>query len=890
MKRLLLCLLLVSGLIIVSPLDANEERDRALRFPVKAYNNGKFSLAIEGFKEFLQKFPDDSKVPRVRRWLAYSYQKTGRKEKALPLLIDSFKNRPSMETLESLANLAKELGRTDRILSLLNRDILEKYPGSQKYYIDWRIARNEVDQARNTLRRIPEDKLSDEANRFLNQVEMRESLVKIRDQISTGDWSTSYTTQLEGSEVASSSIKNWVENGVNQLWDEEKYNEIQSLTDRIPGKWISPAVRLYKAESLVKSIEESEDGQSTNGSRVGTILDQAASEYQSLIDDSSYIQEARYGLAWITYRRGNYNASLKHLRQLTRTDLEDQSLNGEVYLLKARNHRSLGELDQAKSDYRRVVNNFSDSVKIQEVRLELANTLYELGNIDEAQQIIQEVDSQQLEAQSDYYELRAELADKQGDLSRASDLLKNALDATDVPEKQNRLNYRLAKNLYSQGKVQEAFDNFQTVYNNSPSSDLIGPLALAMVRTSVDLERYEEALRVINERKKLLKNSYPVQYLYFSGVSNFQIGNYRESSQLFSEIVNRHGDSKYVKASRAYKFRARLEFAKLSNRNVQNELKRTIRPLPGRYQRELKWTWANRLYKDGNYELARSLYKQLLNSDVAVRKKAQSAGRLIDIAVEQDRSEQVYTLYEDHRDKLYDHPKGKSAVYKIMTQAYEDEKDQLAENIARSYLENFDVEEKMRDVNFILAEVSRLQGKNPQAIETYREVIELSDQDDRKKRLSNYRLGLLSYEQGSYQRSVEMLEQFTSDPPEYVDVGVVHLILTESYQKLNQPDQSMSSLSKLKTIEDSPLSELEINAREMFLEGLIQLDEGNAESAKETWYEVLFRYSDWENLDQVLYHLQHVLSELNEPDEADKIRKRLKDNFPDSPYLERINK
>lgn len=164
----------------------------------------------------------------------------------------------------------------------------------------------------------------------------------------------------------------------------------------------------------------------------------------------------------------------------------------------------------------------------QEQLITVANLFVNIDCLDEAEQIIDNlVDNDELAAQLGH--LRADIAEKEGNLTKAIDFYRQAIDEG----ADNRARFALAMALKDAGFIDEAISEFSIV--GKDDLDLGPKVILMLARIYVDTKRYDEAVREYRQslRKDLGRETdayvyaelgyiYKAQKLYDAAVRSYQ--------------------------------------------------------------------------------------------------------------------------------------------------------------------------------------------------------------------------------------------------------------------------------------------------------------------------------------------------------------------------------
>jgi tetratricopeptide (TPR) repeat protein len=536
-------MVLLIVILSLGPLHASEERDRTLRTAVKAYNAGNYSLAIKGFESVLQKFPEDPERYKIKKWLAFSYVQAGDKPKAFSLLKEAFRENSSADSsakvFKHLIKLAKDLDKLDEI-----SDVFQLLKGQSKLFV-------------------------------------------VRKKIQQGYWNKTLKQEIERLGIESSTLEIWINRGVQTLWNNRDYQGILSFLETIPDRLETKKVRLYFADSYLKLL--SRDMSDTPATVSRKTLSDIKDIYRSLTSDERYQNQARYALGWIYYQEGNFRQSQSQLARIV-APVEPPGLHSQVIFLKANNYRELKDYQKAVIHYKKALRRLDIVKQVHRARLGLSYSLSRLGHNSLAREFVNLVDVDHISSPIYYHELQADVLTGLNQHASSLDHLREALTLVEsdndhttscftvfIAGKKSRklspsdrknseqpqdsrtsnarlseechanlrwssrhkseiLRYRIGKNLYAIGKLDKAYEQFESLYQNSPPESIVRPLSLALVRTAVELNQYEKAIALLNKTRRTVGKNYPYQYWYFGGVSKLRMGDYQGAYDSFREL------------------------------------------------------------------------------------------------------------------------------------------------------------------------------------------------------------------------------------------------------------------------------------------------------------------------------------------------------------------
>ncbi len=893
-SALVLLLCIFTGLITFQVDCRALDKESAFRFPVRAYNDGNYRVALRGFNEFLGNFSDDSRVPLIKFWKAEAHLHLKENKDAYDILLKLHRNHPAFKlekVLHRLAYLGKDLGRQEEIINLVTTEKLQKVPILQNYLIKWRLARNQDQELYSRLSLLPENKLTETAQNFLSHQHRGQVVQNLEAELGRGTWNPSIRRKL--SELPSVTRRNLLILGIKKLWNKDDFSTIVNFGGIVPGKWQSPEFKLYYAEAAVKQGK----------------LKLAEKIYRQLVGQAEYKVQVNYSLAWLLYRGGELEQAQKYLEEVNwQKDMGKISVRAERMLgnILLQQHR----LAQAQAAYKRAINLSNSPDFKNKVRFWLGWSYFEADMLRDAYQQFSRVKANGQISYVDVYQVRGRTALGLGKYSEAETNYNQALKFSEAPGRTHRIKYELAQTYYEWGKVKTSFNMLLKLSRQDLEKKMVAPVQLALGRTALEVGKTTLAWSVFKSNQDKLLTNYPVEFRYFAGQSALQVNHYEQARTYFDQIVEKFPTSVFSRPAVRMSFRVELAQIDPKNQKQQKRIREKIRQSPPEMRVPMLREWARALLKREVYDKALSLYEEVLLKSNRPSLQAQTISSIVKIYLNQDATRKALNYLDKQLSELPTHPQAAKAVYQLLLDLYEKRQLDKLEKWTERYLTKFPQSQYHGQVYFMQGELQRSANNYVRATKKYRQALDNSVTETLKLRCK-YRLGQVYLARRKYNQADNFLRLVARKKPDFVsarelarmqaeaayEIGKNQKVISllKQFEQLSSADrllkakalfnlaeyeQAKSLLTKLEPPETS-----ELNPARSFWLGQIAFRQGNLSVAEEHWYQTFYLYKEWSGRDRLIYHLIKLAEKQNNTEQAQKMRKRLKQEFPESSYI-----
>jgi len=884
-------------LISMSPTWALD-REAAFRYPVRAYNDGNYRVAIRGFNQFLGEFPDDSRVNQIRFWKSEAHMQLEDWRKAYDILFSLHEENPVFrqdEVLTRLSFLAEKLDRKGEVMELYSSRSLSRTAKLQNYLIKWLLDRNQPQELYSQLSLIEDGSLTDTAQEFLRDYSRSQTMESVQDRLFRGQWDNQIRQELQLlPEVAR---RNVLTLGARNLWNNGNHQSLVGLGNNVPENWWSPEFQLYYAEASIKEDE----------------LKRAESIYRDLLEQPKYRAETHFSLAWVLYQQGKTEQAREFLEEISWGEVTEP-FSAEAVRLLGDIRLESGDTAGAQQSYR-IAMKMSDDQSLQnQTRYWLGWALFESGQVRAAYRAFNNVSAEGDIKLSDVYQARGRTALETGRYEQAEENYRQALGFTGDSQKKKVLRYELAQTLYEQGRMEAAFDRLLRLDDEELNPELSTSVDMALARTAFEMGQYNLADSIFRNNESALREQFPREYLYFAGSAAVEIDQLARASALLDELLNEYPDSPFGRTARRMKFQVQLERLDLTDQDQQKRLRQTIEQSPPEIRLSLLRRWAESLIENQLYDQGRALFEEVLTKTNDPAERAGAIDSVVSLELNRDREKQAFEFLESRLKELPSHPSASQAVYRLIRHDYRNEKLNRLDQWIQRFLEQFQQSPYHGHVHFMAGEVARNAGKITDAARHYRKGLEHDPNPEIQARIK-FRIAQADVRERRFSEAIPHLETLTDRTLEFVSQSRLNSMLAEAYFETDQPQKALDRLSGKSERTDfdnlilsrihldrgnlsrarrylqqmDPPERSVLHAEKRFVQGKIEQVTGNQEEAETIWYETFYLYPNWSQRDRLIFHLAKLLDGVGKHQEAKKLRQRLENESPTSPYREQVN-
>ncbi len=868
--------------------------DAAFRFPVRAYNDGNFRVAIRGFSDFIDQFPDHERVPHALFWKGEARRHLDKQEEAYETLLELRRRTPDFQpdmVMPRLAYLAQELGREEKVMDEITERLLQEAPELQDYLVRWRIQRNEESALAAQLSALPPGRLTATAADFLEHYKQETALVDLQEKLNKGVWTAEIFQQMR--RLPEVTRRNLILSAGRELFMAEDFRQLVNFGTSVPSDWKSPGFFLLYGEAALEVGDHS----------------LAEEIYRELLEEPDYRKEAHFNLAWLLNEQENKSEALQVLQRLNwqqHTELNARALRLKGDLLLHQNRPS-----DAIEFYRRASEISKEPGFRNETRYWLGWSYLEVDMIRRAYEVFNTVRAAGNIRLSEIFQVRGRTSLELGKYDEAEHNYSRALDHALTDELKLELRYELAQTYYEWGRLEEAYDLLLELHEKELPARLRPPVRLSLGRAAVEMGKPDLGWSVLRSAEKTLIAEFPEEFRYFAGEAALEAGHTGYALEYFDQLARQFPDSRFVRPALRMGFRA--ELARLNEEELEEEenIRQIINQSPADLRPEMLREWA-RVEKDrDSLDRARGLYEELLEEVTDPSQVGVALAGIVEVDLQQDMPERAEDFLALKLEELPDHPRVAGAVYRLINYYYDIREIEQVKKWADKYLDKFAVSPEHPRVFFILAEIDRRETNLKAAREQYRQALEQTDSLDLEAR-ALFRLGELDLAEEIYEDAYENFQAVKELRPAFVSVDRLEGLLAEAaigfenfqlagshldeieeladdqliylarvhYHRENY-EQADSILKEIELEEDSPLQ-----PERLFWQGRVARETGDYERAENVWYRLLYLYPEWEDRDELIFHLADLLRSQGEIEEAESLKEKLASEYPDSEYLE----
>ncbi|MFB6356335.1 MAG: tetratricopeptide repeat protein [bacterium] len=887
------------SLLVVFPLKA-QDRSSAFEFPVKAYNDGNYRVAIRGFNQFIGEYPEDSRISQVRFWKGEAYYQLEELKKAFDTFYKLHKAHPTFkqqDVLIRLAYLADKLGRQQKVIELLSSRLLEKIPEVQNYLVKWRLENNNHSTLASQLSLISKDKLTDSARQFMSQYKRSQLTKDLQNALERGDWSQRIRDKMHRLSVVTR--ENLIVLAIKRMWDNQEYSKLLQFGDKIPYSWQTPEFKLYMAEAAVELEDFAE----------------AEKRYRELLNQTKFRGQVHFSLAWVLYEQGMTEEPLRLLNNVNWAGLKEP-FSAEALRLKGDILLAKGELRKAQDAYRKAIDTSEKSGFINESRYWLAWSYLEAGDVAQAYRMFNQVAAAGNVNLADVYQARGRTALEMGNYKEAEKNYRKALKFSDSEKRNHEVHYELAQTSYERGNYQKAFDLFLELNNEDLPSRLEASVAMGIGRAGLEVGRYQMSWSVLQAHSNVLLEQFPREYRYFAGQAALKTGRHDVALQYFDKLLKKYPDSPFAREGLRLGFRVELSRmgATIVDTNSIRRLRKKIQQSPKDMRIQMLEEWATALSEHKYYDHARDRYEEIMEKSSSGATYSHAVNRITDLLLKQEKIGELTTFLESNLESLPQHPQAAEALYRLLRFDYDRRNLKRLRKWTTTFLDHFGSSPYHGHVHFMLGEINRNRDQVDKARDYYRQALQFNPPLAIKNR-ARYRLAELYMDQSEYKKAIPLLDKLSEVEPDFVKASSLQAMRARAYYETNDYVMARKILEKIEITNDvqrmilvriytkqgqyskagtilsqmNPEKGSTLAVEQKYYQGLVQYKQGNLEKAETRWYRIMYLYPDWEGTDRTIYRLIKLLNKQDRTGEVKDLKKKLKKEYPDSSYLDRIN-
>ncbi|GEM_PF-6240775 len=892
--KTIIFVVIAAVLIVLTAGPGLAERESAFRFPIRAFNDGNYRIAVRGFRRFINSYPDDERLPQAQMWKAEALLHLEDYERSFDLLLRLHQENPGFEpglVLHRLAYLADQLGRESAVIDLLTTENLENRPVLQNFLIKWKWARGEVDSLVSRFLLLDAGELTESAQRLLAQHELDRETQELKDDLAAGRWTPEIRDNL--GELPPGLRQNLLTLAARELWEQERPEDLLRLTERVPSRWQSAEMALFRAESALATGE----------------YQVAEDNYRFLQDAGQYVAQATYGLAWIKYDRDQLSEAYTLLEEVDWPEVGGELAAG-ASRLKGKAYMTDGRFEEATSAYQDAVDFSTDEGFINETRYWLGWNYYQQGQVEAAYETFMQVQSSEKIPVDELYRIRGRTAMELGDYDTALSAYERALETVPDGEARNKTEYELAQLYYETGQVAESFDLLLELSRRELTAELEPAVNFALGRSALEMGRYTLAWSVFRNYETVLEQQFPVEFAYFTGEAAYRAGQYERARRYYDRVAADFPESAFASAARRMSFRTELEDLDPESDEQVQRIRKKIEASPAAEQADMTQGWAESLFELGELEEAEKIYRELpeMTDDPII--VAEAINQVVDIRLQFNQPLEALVYLEENLEPVAGHEHLVTGFYRLLSGLYNfREIDELLE-WGPKFIELYETSRYHGEVHFMLGEGKRLYDQLQQAAESYEKSIEKAVRTNIKLR-AQFRLAQVSLELENYEKAESLLGEVSEAQPDFVTADEIKSLqaevaygredfslarqLIEEIESPAPADQLLSARlfyhggeysranSVLEEMETPAAADLQ--AQLYFWKGRVARELNDYEDAEEYWYHVYYVYEDWQEREKVIYELKGLAEELGEESEAERLRQLLEEEYPESPLL-----
>ncbi|MGM0380564.1 MAG: tetratricopeptide repeat protein [bacterium] len=891
-KKLLIIFLVVWALAAFAV--RAESSESAFRFPVRAYNDGNYRVAIQGFEDFVDQFPDHERVPHALFWTGEAHRHLGRTEKAYEIFNKLRRRAPDFQperVLPRIAYLAEKLDRQEEIMKEITERMLQEVPELQDYLIRWRVNREEKSELASQLSALPPGSLTPTAADFVKHYDRETTLVQLQEKLNSGSWSASIFKQMRG--LPEVTRKNLVLAGGRKLFEADEMEQLVDFGTSVPSKWQPPGFLLLYGEAALQEGD----------------LQLAEDLYRDLLQSPDYREEAYFNLAWLLNEQNKKSEALNLLNEIQWQG--ETELNARAFRLKADILLEKNQPSDAIEFYRRATEVAQDPAFRNETRYWLGWSYLEVDMIRQAYDIFNSVRAAGPIRLEDIYQVRGRTALELGKYEEAEHNYRRALDHAVSDDSTVKLRYELAQTYYEGGKLEKAYDLLLQLHEQDLPKRLRSPVKLSLGRAAVEMGKPDLGWSVLRSAEDELVAEFPEEFRYFAGEAALESGQVDRALAYFEELAQKYPESRFVRPALRMGFRAELSRLNAEERNDEENIRGIIEQSPDDLRLLMLQEWARAEKNQKNYDRARKLYEEIMENTEDPGQIGLAVAGIIEIDLQQETPERASEFLELQLQELPEHPRVAGAVYRLINYYYNQRRLEDVKKWSDRYLAKFKTSPDHPRINFILAEIARRENDLKGARANYSRVLEKAESPDLKSR-ARFRLGELDFQAGNYEKAYNKFKQVFEARPTFITEARLNGLLAESALNFENYRLAKKHLDRIESLEDEQLIflsrvhfhrdnfeqagevleklELEedspLRPDKMFWKGRVARQRENYEEAENIWYRQLYLYPEWENRDELIFYLADLLRNRGKEEEAESLREKLSSEYPESEYLE----
>ncbi len=543
-------LLLISALFINSAFSVEGAEDERFFVAGKAFSDGFYEASLSLFKKFIEDFPDSPNIYKAKLYLAKCYYFKGDYSNAISVLSGLSSQKEISDIKDEVYYWLAEVnykGKSFKDSLFYAKKIIEDYPSSKFIWQAYSLCGlnylelGDIDNAEEYLEKIIE-KCKDK--------DLQE---------------TAYSSLLD----AYFQNKNYSR----IISVAEKYLKIYPKGRLVPNvcfylgeafydkKDIEQAIRNYK-----RALETNTDAYLNDLIYQGLVFSFVAKEdYAAAKNQISQIKDEQlhlYSEGVYFYKTGEYTKALEIFDKLLK-DFPQNKIITSVYLTKADTLYEMGRLNDSLSTYRYILDNFKGSQYadlFDKAHYGLAWCYLKKGEfrkaIEEFKNTLKYTSNPVVMVSS-----QIQIADayqEAGNYNQALDIYTEILRNNPNTVYADYIQFQTGMIFLKTKRLEEAFLAFRNLQKNFPSSKLIpqGEYYLAVAYFSSDM--YPEAKSLIEDfMKKFPQNELIARAYYLYGKCFFNEKNYTKAIDIFKSMIGKFSDKEinelvYIDIGNAY--------------------------------------------------------------------------------------------------------------------------------------------------------------------------------------------------------------------------------------------------------------------------------------------------------------------------------------------------
>lgn len=571
MKRNKTVLILFASVIFCaqSVLSTDKKEEERFFIATKAFSDGFYDASLALLKKFTEEFPNSKNIIPAKLYMAKCYYYKGDYSDALPVLRELSEKSNATSIMDEVCLLLAQVyfkGKNFTNSLVYAKKIISDYPSSKFFWEAYYLA---------GLDSIELGKI-DAARDFLEQV-------------------ISLSKDNEVTDNAYSSL-------FNLYFQQKDYSRIISLGDQYekhlknyPKSKIAPNVYFYLGEAYYNRKE----------------LNKAESHYRRALELSkdSYLDDLIYqGLVFTLIAKGENEAAKSNISEIKNNQV-GLFCEGTYYF-------RTGNYQKALEIFERFLKNFPDGNMSVNVSLAKADTLYEMGRINDSLSAYRYILDNAKGLPPDildkaHYGL-AWCYLKKGEFRRAIDEFKNTLKYTSNPIVMVSSQIQIADAYQEAGNYNQALDIYNEILINNPGtvySDYIEfQIGMAFLRS----KRLEESLVALRNLQKNFPSSKLIpQAQYYLAVAYFSQDNYREARNLLEDFIKRFQQDELI--PRVYYLYGKCFFNEKEYNKALEIFKEIISKFKDRETEELAYIDIGNCYLNlSEFEKAKKTWEEFL--------------------------------------------------------------------------------------------------------------------------------------------------------------------------------------------------------------------------------------------------------------------------------------